>query len=159
MTALQPRLFGQPQTELTSDDFYTPRWVFDTMGLHFELDVASPPGGPPFVPCSRYFTQEDDGLAQPWEGRIWMNPPFSSQRRWIERFLEHSNGVALLPFSKSNAFRALWQTEASIVYLADDGPGLSFHRGEKTAQIYQPVALVALGADNVEALRPFGKVR
>lgn len=27
---------------LTSDDCYTPRWVFDAMGLRFDLDVAAP---------------------------------------------------------------------------------------------------------------------
>lgn len=157
---IQPRLFGQPQTELTSDDYYTPRWVFDTLDLRFDLDVASPPGGPPFVPCDRYYTQEDDGLAQPWDGRVWMNPPFSAQRRWIERFIEHQNGVALLPFSKSTAFRTLWQAEAAIVYLSDEGSGgMRFQRDGNSAQIYQPVALVAMGSDNVDALAPFGKVR
>jgi hypothetical protein len=51
----------------TSDDCYTPRWVFDAMGLRFDLDVAAPVGGPWHVPCDRYLTAEDDGLAQPWD--------------------------------------------------------------------------------------------
>lgn len=54
--------------QATSDDCYTPRWVFDAMGLDFDLDVAAPPGGPWHVPAKRYFTAEDDGLAQGWGG-------------------------------------------------------------------------------------------
>jgi hypothetical protein len=38
---------------ITSDDCYTPRWVFDAMGLRFDLDVAAPVGGPWHVPCER----------------------------------------------------------------------------------------------------------
>lgn len=26
--------------------------------------------------CTRYFAPEDDGLAQPWTGVCWMNPPY-----------------------------------------------------------------------------------
>ena len=55
---------------VTSDDCYTPRWVFDAMALEFDLDVAAPPGGPWHVPCKRYYTAEEDGLAQPWEGLV-----------------------------------------------------------------------------------------
>ena len=29
-------------SKMTSDDCYTPRWVFDAMGLEFDLDVAAP---------------------------------------------------------------------------------------------------------------------
>lgn len=45
---------------MTSDDCYTPRWVFDAMGLQFDLDVAAPKGGPWHVPAARYYTAEDD---------------------------------------------------------------------------------------------------
>jgi len=157
---IQQHLFGQPQTEVTSDDYYTPKWVFDTLDLEFDLDVASPPGGPPFVPCKRYFTQEDDGLAQEWHGRVWMNPPYSAPRLWIERFLEHGNGVALLPFAKSRAFMSLWNSSAKMVYAADPGlVGLLFHRHGKKEQIMFPVVLIAMGNENIAALEPFGVVR
>ena len=65
----QERLFAAPQECETSDDYYTPAWVFDAMGLRFDLDPASPPGGVPWIPAARYFTMEDDGLAQEWTAR------------------------------------------------------------------------------------------
>jgi hypothetical protein len=36
------------------------------------------------VRAARYFTQEDDGLAQPWHGRVWLNPPYATGL--IDRF-------------------------------------------------------------------------
>jgi hypothetical protein len=84
-------LFGLDPAEVkvTTDDCYTPRWVFDAMGLHFDLDVAAPVGGPWHVPCDRYFTAEDDGLAQDWDGLVWCNPPYSNYGPWADRFAEH----------------------------------------------------------------------
>ena len=68
--------------KVTSDDCYTPRWVFDAMGLTFDLDVAAPPGGPWHVPAARYYTAEDDGLTSPWDGLVWCNPPYSRMKDW-----------------------------------------------------------------------------
>jgi hypothetical protein len=65
---------------VTSDDCYTPRWVFDAMRLSFDLDVAAPVGGPRHVPAMRYYTPDDDGLSQPWDGLVWCNPPYSHFR-------------------------------------------------------------------------------
>jgi hypothetical protein len=113
----QPSLFSMPQRTLTSDDYYTPKWVFDSLGVMFDLDVSSPPGGPPFVPCRRYYTQVDDGLSSPWDGLIWMNPPYSKPSPWVERFLNHDNGIALLPFAKSKWNQRLWDSDAQVIYL------------------------------------------
>ena len=41
----QLRLFDIEQTQLTSDDYYTPKWIFEALGEHFDLDVCAPPGG------------------------------------------------------------------------------------------------------------------
>lgn len=51
-----PRLFPVQQDGLTSDDYYTPRWLFDRMGITFDLDVCAPPGGVPWIPATRATT-------------------------------------------------------------------------------------------------------
>lgn len=76
--SLQGKLLDAGQEQLTKDDYYTPKDVFDALGLEFDLDVSAPPGGVPWVPAKRYYTLEDDGLTQPWFGRVWMNPPYSN---------------------------------------------------------------------------------
>ena len=151
--AIQPNLFGVPQGETTTDDYYTPGWIFDAMGLTFDVDVASPPGGCPWIPADRYFTMEDDGLAQEWTGRVWMNPPFSSPRPWVDRFIAHRHGVALLPFEKSAWFDRIWQAADAIV-----APGV---RASKfiNGPISKPIMLAAMGDECVEAISRLGRVR
>lgn len=87
----------------TGDDCYTPRWVFDAMGLEFDLDVASPPGGPWHVPAKAYYTAEDDGLTSPWNGLVWCNPPYSKFRPWAERWAAHERGVLMGTYAPENA--------------------------------------------------------
>ena len=106
--SVQERLFAAGQGQLTSDDYYTPAHVFEALGLRFDLDVCSPPGGVPWVPAARFFTMEDDGLAQDWEGRVWMNPPYSQATPWVRKFIEHRHGVCLVPHAKSAWHNTLW---------------------------------------------------
>lgn len=153
------KLFTQEQTEMTSDDYYTPKWIFDALGVHFDLDVASPPDGPPFTPCDRYYTQADDGLVQPWSGLVWMNPPYSKPAPWVDRFIAHGNGLALLPFAKSKWCETLWESPAQVAFIYV----VKFLRpgGETPAAIFQPLALWAIGHDAINALHSsgLGKVR
>ncbi len=155
---MQQRLFNQQQQETTSDDYYTPKWVFDALGLHFDLDVASPPGGT-HVPCDRYFTQADDGLAQPWHGRVWMNPPFSNSAPWVERWISHGNGIALLPTSRARWFSHLWEKVDGICHPRPGDTMFNFIREGKITNIYMPVVLAAFGADCVDAISRVGRVR
>lgn len=81
-----------------SDEWYTPRYIFDALGEAFDLDVACPPEGPRHVPAPVWFHQE--GLERDWFGFVWMNPPFghqSTKRRWLRKFFDHGNGIALVP--------------------------------------------------------------
>jgi phage N-6-adenine-methyltransferase len=49
----------------------------------FTLDVAAAPHN---AKCERYFTREDDGLAQSWAGeRVWCNPPYSDLGAWVRK--------------------------------------------------------------------------
>jgi hypothetical protein len=91
------------------DDHYTPKWLFDQLNLEFDLDVAAPLGGVSWIPAKRSYSIEDNGLLQPWDGLIWMNPPYSNPSPWVDKFVEHGNGIALLTISRSYWFEKLWQ--------------------------------------------------
>jgi hypothetical protein len=148
------RLFALPQSVATSDDHFTPSWVFERMGISFDLDVAAPPGGWPPVPATRYFTEDDDGLAQPWHGRVWMNPPYSNAKPWVHRFIEHRRGVALQPHAKSiwhseiwDAADALAQPPRRVIFVGGDG------------DVSLPTFFAAFGDECVEAISRLGVVR
>lgn len=81
-----------------SDDWYTPLSIFDALGLTFDLDPCSP-GPSHWVPARKVYTKADDGLSQEWQGLVWMNPPFGGRHGhvpWLQRFLAHANGVAVV---------------------------------------------------------------
>ena len=150
-TTVQPPLFGVQQAERTSDDYYTPAWVFERMGVEFDLDVCAPPGGIPWIPAKRYFTQEDDGLSQPWEGLVWMNPPYSEPGPWVARFLAHSNGVCLIPASNGRWFFDLWQSADAMVVPCD--VAIKWHTG---TSVPTRVLLAGIGQAAAIALANFG---
>ena len=154
---IQDRLFAMPQHELTSDDYYTPAWVFERMGIEFDLDVCSPPGGPPFVPAANHYTQADDGLTSPWFGRVWMNPPFSYCAPWVDRFVDHGDGVCVVQVSKSHHSRRLWESADAMTFVA----GFGFHDATtgKEGQVYMPCWFAAFGDECVDAIARLGTVR
>lgn len=81
-----------------SDEWYTPKSIFDAIGETFDLDPCSP-GQDHWVPAQKIFTKEDDGLNREWKGFIFMNPPFGGRNGhvpWLKKFLEHGNGIAIV---------------------------------------------------------------
>ena len=53
----------------------TPQDFFDFLNgiFRFDLDVCALPEN---AKCERFYTPEDDGLSQPWDGGVWCNPPY-----------------------------------------------------------------------------------
>jgi hypothetical protein len=70
------------------------------------MDVSAPvDAARRTCPARRYLTPLEDGLAQPWDGLVWMNPPFSALQSWMEKFARHGCGLALLPTPRNEV---LW---------------------------------------------------
>jgi len=161
--ALQPRLFplDVDDTTFTSDDYYSPQWLFDIMGIEFDLDPCAPVGGVPWIPARRHFTIADDGLAQPWHGRVWLNPPYSNTAPWVDRFINHGDGVCIVPHSRARWHARLWASSAVLVNVHVGETMFQFHRASDGAavNVYMPVVVAAFGADCVEAAARLGVAR
>ena len=71
-----------------TDLWETPQEFFDALNseFHFELDVCALPSN---AKCAKYYTPKTDGLAQPWNGVCWCNPPYGRQiGLWVQRASE-----------------------------------------------------------------------
>lgn len=79
-----------------SDEWETPQGFFDELDkeFHFDLDVCATPEN---TKCERFFTPEEDGLVQEWDGMVWCNPPYSNIKEWAKKCSEYGNAVMLVP--------------------------------------------------------------
>lgn len=139
------------------DEWLTPPSLIEALGP-FDLDPCAPVVRP-WDTAARHYTIEDDGLAQQWEGFVWMNPPYGTQtNHWLQRLAEHGNGVALI-FARTETrmfFEHVWGKASAVLFLAGR---LRFHyiTGEKAAaNSGAPSCLVAYGTTAVERLRHSG---
>ena len=87
-----PGVYGPlnlPPPEITADDFYTHSRILNPvrvfLGGEIDLDPASHAIANREVKSRRFFTRNDNGLMQPWCGRVWCNPPFSHWGDWAPK--------------------------------------------------------------------------
>ncbi|HEX5591996.1 MAG TPA: DNA N-6-adenine-methyltransferase [Solirubrobacterales bacterium] len=84
-----------------TDDWATPQDLFDKLNAEFgfQLDVCASNEN---AKCSVFYTAEQDGLAQPWTGTCWMNPPYGVViGKWVakarESAVQGATVVCLVP--------------------------------------------------------------
>lgn len=125
-----------------SPEWYTPaRYldaVRDVLGS-IDLDPASCASANEVVQASRYFTADDDALDQPWNGTVFLNPPYGksapkSCALFIPKLVaEYEDGRTKAAITLTSAhgtetawFRLLWEyvvcfTDHRVPYWTDGG--------------------------------------
>jgi hypothetical protein len=130
-----------------------PPHIISALGK-FDLDPCSPIHRP-WPTAMHHFTLRDNGLAQPWFGRVWLNPPYGSETfKWMQRMAKHANGIALI-FARTEThtwFESVWPKASAILFLKGR---LAFchvdgHHAQTSAGA--PSALIAYGDFNTESL-------
>ncbi len=83
-----------------SNEWETPQWLYDELDEEFDFTLD---------PCAThenhkagyYFTEEEDGLSESWDGQtVFMNPPYGREiGKWVCKASMIENGivVCLLP--------------------------------------------------------------
>ncbi|QZP37097.1 phage N-6-adenine-methyltransferase [Halobaculum magnesiiphilum] len=81
-TSLDLDLFTSSETDewSTPPEFVRP--LAEAVG-GFDLDAAAGAERSPIA--DEAFTEDDDGLAQPWHGDVWLNPPYSAMDEWTPK--------------------------------------------------------------------------
>jgi len=80
-------------------EWTTPPELFAKLDAEFAFDL-DPCATAENATCERYFTVEDDGLAQTWTGRVFMNPPYGRHgggiKAWMRKAYESAQTTAEL---------------------------------------------------------------
>ena len=145
---------GHQSATALKDEWLTPRHVLAALGS-FDLDPCAPQVRP-WDTAARHYTVMDNGLVQPWEGRVWCNPPYGLEAaQWLARCADHGNAMALI-FARTETrmfFDHVWPKAQAVLFLEGR---LYFHHvcGRKaSANAGAPSVLVAYGSANAECLK------
>jgi len=97
-----------------TDLWETPQDTFDALAAEFgpfDLDVCATSEN---AKCARYYTRDDDGLTQPWDGVCWMNPPYGREiKAWMRKAYEASqNGATVVCLVPARTDTAWWHDYA-----------------------------------------------
>lgn len=126
-----------------SEEWYTPEGYInlarEVMG-GIDLDPATSALAQERIKATVFYTVEDDGLTQPWLGRVWLNPPYtktgeaSNAELWSSKLIQEYQAEtvteAILLVSNKAGYRwfeAVWDQAAAcfardlICFIRPDG--------------------------------------
>ncbi|WAC68874.1 DNA N-6-adenine-methyltransferase [Microbacterium sp. SL75] len=145
---------GSQQREVR---WLTPPELVAPLG-RFDLD---PCGAPGHVLADRTYLLEngDDGLRDPWDGRVWLNPPYGKLAEpFLRKLADHGRGVALI-FARTETkmfHEQVWGRASAVLFMLGRVSFLTADGVKARANAGAPSCLVAYGSDDAELLRASG---
>ena len=134
----------------------TPPTILEQLGP-FDLDPCAAPNPRPWSTARVMNALEDgDGLAMEWDGRVWLNPPYTANEieAWLKKLADHGRGTSLI-FARTEtaAFhRQVWTRASGLLFLSGR---LNFHHADGTrsaANAGAPSVLCAYGQEDMDRL-------
>lgn len=136
----------------TTVSWVTPPEIVISLG-GFDLDPceATPQ---PFKHARKGYQIHEDGLSKKWVGRVWMNPPYGRGiHAWCKKFIEHGDGIALVPSSGLDTKWAQYMLLNADAVLFLKGRILFYYpTGKQSTGKFISNMLIACGDRNVRAL-------
>lgn len=158
--AIAPRrtMGSHQSSSMISDVWLTPPEIIQALGP-FDLDPCAAPDPRPWETASHHIALPEDGLAAEWSGRVWLNPPYSSEAvKWLRKMAGHDCGTALI-FARTETSwfgETVWRAASAVLFLEGR---LYFHRPDGTraaANAGAPSCLVAYGHRDARILAMSG---
>lgn len=132
----------------------TPRYILDALG-EFDTDPCVP-DVMPWRTANTMYTKSQNGLVQPWHGRVWLNPPYGKDAiPFFDRMTTHAGGGIALVFARTDTH--LWHD-----YIFTCASGILFLRGRirfldangvEMQTATAPSALVSFGSKDADILK------
>ena len=100
-------------------EWFTPKEIIDSVlevfGGQIDVDPCSNNKSTPVIPADIHYTMEDNGLSQPWYGKVYMNPPYGREiKAWVLKLIEEKKkgnideAIALVPARTDTEWFALF---------------------------------------------------
>lgn len=120
---------GHHSARSATDEWLTPPGLIEALGgaASFDLDPCALVDRP-WDTALRHLTVLDNGLRMPWEGRAWVNPPYSAVGLWLARLAHHGAGTALI-FARTETaafFDHAWERATALLFMRGR---INFHLG------------------------------
>lgn len=141
---------------MLNDEWLTPPELLYSLD-DFDLDPCSCTEPRPWMTAAAHIARPDDGLAVPWWGRVWLNPPYGGPNivgPWMRRMVDHGTGMALI-FARTETelfHETVWRAATGVRFLKGrlffcyrDGTQAKSNAGA-------PSCLVAYGEADAERL-------
>lgn len=142
---------------MKNDEWLTPPEILRVLGT-FDLDPCAPIVRP-WETATVHYSADDNGIIMPWHGRVWCNPPFGRDAvKWLRRMRDHGNGIALIPARTETAmfYETIWGSADGVLFVRGR-PHFHYVTGLRAKfNSGAPIALVAYGKNNLDALRHSG---
>lgn len=139
-----------------TDVWLTPPAILAALGK-FDLDPCAAPPPQPWATADVMYALPQDGLSLPWEGRVWLNPPYggpSLVTPWMSKMAQHGRGVALI-FARTETamfFEHVWRRASGLLFVEGR---LHFHHADGSrakANGGAPSVLISYGDDDRDIL-------
>jgi DNA N-6-adenine-methyltransferase (Dam) len=150
-----------------TDVWLTPLWLLERLGgaETFDLDPCAVEEPRPWPTAREHYALPQDGLALPWFGRVFLNPPYGGPPivgPWMRRMASHGFGTALIFARTETALfvETCWKAPSATAVLFLHGR-LFFCRQDGVAAAHNsgaPSVLIAYGEADASVLADMGDV-
>lgn len=145
--------------DIGKEEWLTPPHILNALGP-FDLDPCSPPDERrPWPTAAKHLTVYDNGLTQPWAGRVWCNPPYGREcGNFLARMADHGNGIALT-FARTDTKmfqEQVFPHATAMLFLKGRLQFCDFKGKPSQNSAGAPSVLIAYGRSNHETLKNCG---